>query len=750
MKNKLSKLAILFLFFFSFWSSVSAATIIAATGAAGNWTSGTAWVGGVAPTAADDASITNLTTSITIDAGAVARSADFTGGTGFTGTLTQGATGTLTLGDGTAGAGNVALKLNAGATYAPNSASTISFISTSATQQTVTTAGYTMGNMTFNSASNGNYAITDNTTLATASTLTLTKGTLHTDGTSDTAGLTHSWGLFSAPGSATISLNLGASNITVKSTGTAWAINNNGTVTLTAGTSTITITGASASFNTVSGLTYNNVTYNGGGSGYFLASGTTTLKNLTVTGTNVKTDSKSIGANFTITGTLTLTGNSAINRLFINSGNNNGATKGTQRTITFSGAAATTAITKTDFQDMKFATASGGPTLPIDLSAISGNSGDAGGNDLTTMTLTSSLQLYWRTAGGGTWSTAANWDTNPSATSRVPLPQDDASFSASAGGVNLNSGVTITMDMPRSGRSIDFTGMTNTGTKPIFTWSTVSTTNIYGSLTLLGTSSMTWTVGATLNLEGHSPNQPAGGWTLTSAGQTMSSAITFQPITGTYKLLDALSISGALNLLNGTFDANNFNVTATTFTSSGGIGTHTLTMGTGSWTVTGTGTVWNCTSSLTLTSTGSTILVSNTTATSKTFTGGTLSYNNVTWSGDNITVSDSNTFSGVFAVNNGGLANGLKLTAAKTQTIGSLTSNGAVGSVAIMISATPSSNTTLSDSAGTNCANYMTLTDIVGTGGATWNMGANSTFLRTTNLNATTCSTTNSNFLLFY
>src|SRR5258708_340736 len=125
-------------------------TIVAASGVAGNWSVGSTWVGGVAPTAADDAQITSATTSITIDATAVCRSADFSG---FTGTLTQGATGVLTIGDGTAGLSNIALKMPSGFTYAPNSSSTITFISTSATQQTISVdSGYSLGNITVNSA----------------------------------------------------------------------------------------------------------------------------------------------------------------------------------------------------------------------------------------------------------------------------------------------------------------------------------------------------------------------------------------------------------------------------------------------------------------------------------------------------------------------------------------------------------------------------------------------------------------------
>ena len=52
-----------------------------------------------------------------------------------------------------------------------------------------------------------------NTTLGTANTLTLSKGTLHTDGATDNAGLSHSWGVFDSSNSNVRTLTLGTSKI---------------------------------------------------------------------------------------------------------------------------------------------------------------------------------------------------------------------------------------------------------------------------------------------------------------------------------------------------------------------------------------------------------------------------------------------------------------------------------------------------------------------------------------------------------
>lgn len=102
--------------------------------------------------------------------------------------------------------------------------------------------------------------------------------------------------------------------------------------------------------------------------------------------------------------------------------------KGTQVTIT----ADTVTASNVDIQDML-----GAGSASWNLSAITGNSGDCGGN--TGITFTTPVTTDWQA--GATWSTAT-WS------SRVPLPQDTATFTTA--GV-----ATITQDMPRIG-SVDF------------------------------------------------------------------------------------------------------------------------------------------------------------------------------------------------------------------------------------------------------------------------------------------------------
>jgi hypothetical protein len=129
----------------------------------GNWTTNGTWVEGTAPTAADDVVATGTSGNVTIDSGAVCRSVNLTN---YVGTLTHTAAVTLTVGDATAGASNVAILFVAGMTLTVGaSTSLISLVSSSATQQTVTTGGKGMPTVAFDGVG-GNYILSDNWTSA--------------------------------------------------------------------------------------------------------------------------------------------------------------------------------------------------------------------------------------------------------------------------------------------------------------------------------------------------------------------------------------------------------------------------------------------------------------------------------------------------------------------------------------------------------------------------------------------------------
>jgi len=245
----------------------------------------------------------------------------------------------------------------------------------------------------------------------------------------------------------------------------------------------------------------------------------------------------------------TIAGNSTTNRLIISS-----ATTGSQGTIVVAGGT----FANADFQDITFN--NGGSNL--DLSAITGLSGDCGGNGMTgggVLTFTTSADQHWVNDATGNWSDSTKW------TSRIPLPQDNVFFDRSF------TARTITMDMFRAGKTIDWSGASGT-----VTWGTSVSTTIYGSLDL---TNLTTIQAIPFTLSGR------GSFTIKSAGKTFGAALTISAPNGTYTLLDAFGTTGSINLTRGTFVDGGYNITATAFATSNSTTTRAVTK-TGNWTLT--------------------------------------------------------------------------------------------------------------------------------------------------------------------
>ncbi len=578
------------------------ATIVAAAGG-GNWTTGATWVGGSAPTAADDALLTVASGNVTITTGSVCRSLNCTG---YLGILTHNSV-EFVIGDGTAGLGNVALMLVAGMTYTKVNAtfSRIRYASTSSTQQTVTTAGKNMGIADFNGAG-GSWIFSDN--YLSAGSLILTEGTL------DAGNKTVSVASFTSNGAITRVLTMGSGTWTL--TG-AWSVVATG-LTLNTDTAPIVMTGNGQSFGGA-GFTYNALTVSG--SGAITVTGANTFASITRTGTAAKTDELVIsGANQIVTGAFTVNGNSAINRVLVRS-----ELLGTQRTIT----AGSVVTTNSDFKDIVGAGGS------WNLSGATGGSGDCGGN--SGITFTTATTQTWSGSSGGNWSANA-W------TSRVPLPQDTANL-----GIAFSASQTVTLDMPRMAKDVTWFGVSGT---PV--WATPSSCTIFGSITLAAGMSMTGT-SVPFIFEGR------GSHTITCDTVSFPQDITFQMIGGTMALLDSFVSSGFTSISDGTFNASNFNVTSSGLASNSSR-TRAIIMGSGTWTVTGTGIMWfMVAANLTLTANTSTIAITNTSSSSKTFFGAGLTYYNIS-----ITTGGT----GIVTINStGSTINRLIVTGGSTKTI---------------------------------------------------------------------------------
>lgn len=436
--------------------------------------------------------------------------------------------------------------------------------------------------LTFDGASGGGtVTFTAGLTITTLTAGAFT-GTINTNGQAVAVS-----GVFSISGTGARTITLGASAITC---GT-WTATTTTNLTFNANTSTITQSGAT--------------TFDGGGLPYATTiltgtaptiAGTNSHGALTRTGTATKTDTLTLSANQTVTGLFTATGNSVTNRLLIQS-----SVLGTPRTITCTNPPV---LSNVDFMDITGAGAAS-PFTGTSLGDCLGNSG---------ITFTPSAT---QTFAGGTksWSDITAW------TSRVPLPQDDVIVNTTAAG-------TLTADMPRLGRNIDFTGFTRTLSQSV-------AARVYGSLTLA--SGMTFS-STNIYFAGRSSH------TLTSAGKSYSQTILFEGPGGTYTLQDALTgglITSFQVLTGSTLNANGFAVAMF----GGTVTAAALQMGSGLWTVFGYGTIWSIAASATITPSTSTLKFTDTTSAVKTFAGGGKTYNNAWLSGTGpFAITGSNTF----------------------------------------------------------------------------------------------------------
>lgn len=212
----------------------------------------------------------------------------------------------------------------------------------------------------------------------------------------------------------------------------------------------------------------------------------------------------------------------------------------------------------------------------------------------------------WNGTAGTKWATTSGGAGGAS----VPTTADDVFFT------NLSTG-TCTISTGNTGaKSINFTGFTGT-------FSGAVSMTVAGSVTL--SSGMSFVHPATMTFTGTG--------TIITAGKNFS-AVTVNGSGITITLGDAFVSSNTIRVTQGTFDAAGYNVTINSFSSSNS-NVRTIKMGSGLWTLTGTGTVWDTgiITNLTFNKNTANILLSNTTATSRSFTSNPLSFNKLTIGG---------------------------------------------------------------------------------------------------------------------
>jgi hypothetical protein len=392
---------------------------------------------------------------------------------------------------------------------------------------------------------------------------------------------------------------------------TSWS-NTSSNLTVTANTATINISGTGALAG--GAVNYNGTTFNLNGTAHTV-SGAFTCANLTRTGTatNANTTTFTSGTTVTVTGTANFAGNSRINQMLVQS-----SVLGTAAAIT----AGTFTATFTDFMDIT-------ATNAVNLSAQV-DIGDAGGN--TGITFPAGATQNFTNVAGGSWSTVGNW------TSRIPLPQDDVTITTA-----FQTAKTITVDMPRIGKSIDFSGMSWTGTATTVSLSQDIT--LFGSLTLKTGINYTNT-----GKEHHFKGRVA--YTLTQAGAIFWADTFIEAPGGIITLQDALTVTSSSGLVvtSGTLDTNNQSVSVG-FLWFYGTTTRSLLLRNSVITLNLVNPINKINAStitnLTFNAGTSTIINTNSSANAQTFAGGGLTYNNVTVAGAGnyvLTITGNNVF----------------------------------------------------------------------------------------------------------
>ncbi len=600
-----------------------ATQIVAAGG--GNWSSSATWTPGSVPAAGDSVIVHAASGQLTIDVttNAIA-SIDFTT---YTGTLTINAGVALTLGGGVAG--NFTLVSGMTVTLVNAATSAIAFTHTT-TGCLVTTGGKTLGNVTFNGAAGG-WTLQDAMTVGTTASVTLTAGTLITNGQ------TCSWGQFVSANSNTRTLTLGASAVTISSNSQAvWQTSTTTGLTVSSNTATLTFTGTNIE------LRMGNANWQGAsivisgassGANGCLMTTLGTFANFTRSGTAVKTDDirfSPTGCSLVVTGTLNLSGNSTTNRLNVLTYNGPNATPGTQQTIT----AAAVSVINVDFMDI----AGAGVAAPFTGSSI----GDCQGN--SNITFTTPVTRYAVVAGN--WSSTATWSTSSggSGGASVPLPQDTVNFDT-----NSAAG-TYTADMLRISKDLACTGFTGT-----MSWPDNTTNTVFGNLTLGS--------GMTLQITGQHRLALAGRGTqtITSAGKKIGLVAQNDLLApgGTYTQQDAINFDRArFSVSNGTWNTNGFSVNVDNIISNG-TATRSVILNTSVITLGGVSTsAWQMTASgLTFSGANSTIVIASTFAGSHNFSGGGFTYGtiqyNVANSPGTLNIQNNNNTIGTLTVGSG-------------------------------------------------------------------------------------------------
>jgi hypothetical protein len=596
--------------------------------------------------------------------------------TGFTGTITGSANITV--------AGSITLV--AGQTYTHTGTVTVTGTST------LTTAGKTFSAVTVNGSG---ITVTLGDAFANSN-----RNFLVNQGTFDTANYTFSPGAFQSNSNSVRSISFGSSTVTaVGGSGNTFLLSNVANLTFNAGTSQINFPGTNVVFSG-GGQTFYNVTFTETGGIERRLVDANTFNNLTFNTGSTGIVGTSVEADQTVNGTFTCAGSSFSVRGFVYS-----APIGTTRTITANAISANDC----DFRDITIAGSAAG--------ASPTRAGDCGNNSGITFP---AAKTVYRVGTNTSWAGSSSWALSSGGTGsndNFPLAQDTAI---------INEDTTLTGTLALATYNIGTLDCSTRTTGITLNFNNIST--FYGSITF--GSGVTVSSGTTQTFSGR------GTQTFTSAGKTITFAITVDKPAGAFELGDATTTSSSITLTRGTFDAKNYNLTCNAFTSSNS-NTRTITMGSGLWILSGTNiAIWNTDTitNLTFNKDTANILLSSTATTGRRFSSGSLTFNKLTIGGT----------TGISVTELYGPVTFSELESTKTVahtiefnnniTIANWTVSGTSGNVITLRSNVAGTSRTITKSGGgfLTGIDYLNVRDIVGSPiSDTWYIGANSAYSTT-------------------
>ncbi len=224
--------------------------------------------------------------------------------------------------------------------------------------------------------------------------------------------------------------------------------------------------------------------------------------------------------------------------------------------------------------------------------------GDALGNTGAPVGFFAISRLLYGVAGGLTSSPSVYALTADGATGvGPPLPQDD---------LILTTASRLTSNTPNLCRDLTVAAV---GIGHLYFNAPADTTTIYGSLTLssdIAESISAPSTARALVLAGR------GTHTVTSNGRSLGTGINFYGPGATFDLVDALSVAGPLSISNGTLNTNDQGVTCSIVGPTSIVGFRALNGGTSTFTLTGTGAIWNTNDGFTLGMSAATVEVADT------------------------------------------------------------------------------------------------------------------------------------------